>query len=100
MKPKRFSPTTRKKLIQAIQKSPTYRKAYQDPDFIGREELRPIRLELELLKPEMALTKHDIRSTIIAFGSARFPAPEDGRKHIASLRRKLRARPRKKSLGC
>lgn len=55
--------------------SPAYRLAYADPDFLCREELRPIRLQLELLKPEMALTEHGILSTVVMFGGARIPAP-------------------------
>jgi uncharacterized protein (TIGR00730 family) len=55
--------------------SPSYRLAYADNDFLCREELRPIRLQLELLKVEMALTERDIRSTIVLFGGARIPAP-------------------------
>ncbi|MGV3551071.1 LOG family protein [Rhizobium sp.] len=55
--------------------SPSYRLAYADNDFLCREELRPVRLQLELLKVEMALTERDIRSTIVLFGGARIPAP-------------------------
>jgi uncharacterized protein (TIGR00730 family) len=55
--------------------SPSYRLAYADNDFLCREELRPVRLQLELLKVEMALIERDIRSTIVLFGGARIPAP-------------------------
>jgi uncharacterized protein (TIGR00730 family) len=56
--------------------SPTYRLAFTDRDFMLREELRPVRLQLELLKPEMALDEAGIESTIVMFGGARIPAPE------------------------
>lgn len=56
--------------------SPSYRLAYDDIDFIMRDELRPIRLQLELLKPELTLQAQDIQSTIVVFGSARIPEPE------------------------
>jgi hypothetical protein len=39
--------------LQAILNSPTYRLAEADTDFLARPELRPVRLQLELLKPEM-----------------------------------------------
>lgn len=55
--------------------SPTYRLAYADDDFLTREELRPIRLQLELLKPEMMLAERGITSTIVLFGGARIPEP-------------------------
>ncbi len=52
-------------------RAPTYRLAFADPDFLTREELRPVRLQLELLKPEMALDREGITSTIVLFGGAR-----------------------------
>ncbi len=55
--------------------SPAYRLAYADEDFLCREELRPIRLQLELLKPEMLLMEAGIRSTVVMFGGARIPEP-------------------------
>ncbi|UVC09376.1 LOG family protein [Rhizobium sp. TH2] len=55
--------------------SPSYRLAYADPDFLCSEELRPLRLQLELMKVEMALSDRDIRSTVVLFGGARIPAP-------------------------
>jgi uncharacterized protein (TIGR00730 family) len=55
--------------------SPSYRLAYADDDFLCREELRPIRLQLELLKTEMSLSERGITSTIVMFGGARIPAP-------------------------
>jgi uncharacterized protein (TIGR00730 family) len=55
--------------------SPSYRLAYADDDFLCRDELRPVRLQLELLKVEMALQERGIRSTVVIFGGARIPAP-------------------------
>lgn len=57
-------------------RSPTYRLAFTDRDFLLRAELRPVRLQLELLKPQMALDEAGIISTVVMFGSARIPAPE------------------------
>lgn len=57
-------------------RSPSYRLAFADPDFLLREDLRPVRLQLELLKPELALQEADIVSTIVVFGSARTPPRE------------------------
>lgn len=56
--------------------SPSYRLAFQDQDFLLREELRPVRLQLELLKPELALQEQQIESTVVIFGSARMVDPE------------------------
>lgn len=56
-------------------RSPSYRLAFTDEEFLCRRELRPVRLQLELLKPEMELVERGIRSTVVLFGSARIPAP-------------------------
>ena len=55
--------------------SPSYRLAFSDPDFLTRDELRPVRLQLELLKAEMALAERGIVSTVVMMGSARIPDP-------------------------
>ncbi|MEQ6249610.1 TIGR00730 family Rossman fold protein [Sulfitobacter sp. HNIBRBA3233] len=57
--------------------SPAYRLAFADKDFLCREELRPVRLQLELLKPEMMLDEYGVSSTIVLFGGARIPKPAD-----------------------
>ncbi len=56
--------------------SPSYRLAFADPDFLKREELRAVRLQLELLKPELAMLERGIVSTVVIFGGARVPDPE------------------------
>ncbi|WP_244488163.1 LOG family protein [Aureimonas sp. Leaf454] len=56
-------------------RSPTYRLAYDDAEFLTSEPMRGVRLQLELMKPEMALTAAGILSTVVLFGGARIPAP-------------------------
>jgi uncharacterized protein (TIGR00730 family) len=56
-------------------RSPTYALAFDDPEFLAREELRPVRLQLELLKPELVMNEAGIKSTVVMFGGARIPAP-------------------------
>lgn len=56
-------------------RSPAYKLAWTDQDFMTMRELRAVRLQLELLKPEMALAERGIRSTVILFGGARIPEP-------------------------
>ncbi|MCT4556732.1 MAG: TIGR00730 family Rossman fold protein [Pelagimonas sp.] len=58
-------------------RSPAYRLAFADEDFLCRDALRPVRLQLELLKFEMLLDEHGIDSTVVLFGGARIPAPAD-----------------------
>lgn len=58
---------------------PAYRLAFQDMDFLLREDLRPVRFQLELLKPELILEEAKIASTFVFYGSARIPEPEKAR---------------------
>lgn len=58
-------------------RSPAYRLAFADNDFMLRDELRPVRLQLELLKPQLLLDEKGIESTIVMFGGARIPSPEN-----------------------
>jgi hypothetical protein len=51
--------------------SPSYIPADKDTEFLQREELRSLRIGLELLKPELIQREEGIRSTIVVFGSAR-----------------------------
>src|SRR3546814_14115391 len=54
---------------------PAYKLAFQDTDFLLREDLRPVRFQLELLKPELLLDEAGIESTLVIYGSARIPEP-------------------------
>jgi hypothetical protein len=56
--------------------SVAYKLAFQDTEFLLREDLRPVRFQLELLKPELLLNEADIGSTFVFYGSARIPSPE------------------------
>jgi len=56
--------------------SAAYRLAFQDNEFLLREDLRPVRFQLELLKPELLLEEAKIASTFVFYGSARIPAAE------------------------
>ncbi|OIQ43888.1 MAG: Rossman fold protein, TIGR00730 family [Roseobacter sp. MedPE-SW] len=55
--------------------SPAYSLAFADEDFLCREELRPVRLQLELLKAQVMLDEQGIDSTVVMFGGARIPSP-------------------------
>ena len=56
-------------------RAPAYKLAFTDNDFINRDELRPVRLQLELLKPQMMMDEYGVESTIVMFGGARIPSP-------------------------
>ena len=62
-------------------RAPAYRLAFTDSDFMCREELRPVRLQLELLKPQMIMDERGIESTVVLMGSARIPDPSGTAEH-------------------
>jgi hypothetical protein len=70
--------------------SSSYKLAYQDDDFILRDELRPVRLQLELLKPELILQENHIESTVVIFGSARIPDPETAKARLVTAETEYR----------
>jgi uncharacterized protein (TIGR00730 family) len=64
-----------------------YRLAFSDPEFLLRRETRGIRMQLEMLKPDLDQTALGIENTVVVFGSARFPAPEDAQKNLELAQR-------------
>jgi hypothetical protein len=72
---------------------PTFRLAYEDRDFLLRDELRPVRLQLEHLKPELLLQEQGIRSTIAIFGSARIADRPTAESQLAEAEAAARAHP-------
>ncbi len=81
--PERIFPCAEEDAAAAARVSPTpqtqhpaYKLAFQDTDFLLRPDLRPVRFQLELLKPELMLDEAGIGSTFVFYGSARIPAPE------------------------
>jgi len=83
MPPSRIFPTskidaTSAKLVPSTPQteSNSYKLAFQDQEFLLREDLRPVRFQLELLKPELLLEEAKIASTMVFYGSARIPSPD------------------------
>ena len=63
---------------------PAYALAFQDTEFLLRDDLRPVRFQLELMKAELTLAEARIASTFVFYGSARIPAPEDAAALVAA----------------
>jgi len=74
-------------------RSTSYIPADRDTDFLQRDELRPLRLGLELLKPELLQKEHGIRSTIVVFGSSRVAEPAVAREELERTQREAAAEP-------
>ena len=79
--------------LQKILHSPSYRVAYKDADFLTDPRMRAARIELELLKPELAFLDEKIRSTIVVFGSTRFVEPARAEAQLRHLQTKLAETP-------
>lgn len=89
----------RRQLIHELKGSPAYRIAFEDLDFLREETLRPVRLQLELLKPEMVLRRLNIRSTIVVFGSARILPRDKAVVHRDAVARSLERNPEDRELA-
>ncbi|MCE7966739.1 MAG: TIGR00730 family Rossman fold protein [Nitrospira sp. NTP2] len=73
--------------------SSSYIPADHDIEFLQRDELRAVRLGLELLKPELIQTEQGIRSTIVVFGSARLQEPAHARRALEAAQAELQETP-------
>lgn len=73
--------------------SASYRLAYIDEMFMMRDELRSVRLQMEWLKPELTLNEHDIVSTVVIFGGARFPERDRAERSLAQAEQALADQP-------
>lgn len=68
-------------------------KAYEDVGFLKADVCRPVRLQLEFLRPEAYMEAHHIHSTIVLFGSARIPEPDTAAAELRKAEEDLTAAP-------
>ena len=71
----------------------SYLVAYEDIEFLNRDDLRPVRLQLELLKPELIMEEHKSFPTVVVFGSARLLSREEAEKNLADAEKKAAQSP-------
>jgi uncharacterized protein (TIGR00730 family) len=74
-------------------KSPSYTLAFTDDDFMFRDELLPVRVQLELLKPQVLQEEHNINSTVVVFGSARIWDQEEAEQKLKEIEDLVAAEP-------
>ncbi|MBL8748035.1 MAG: TIGR00730 family Rossman fold protein [Planctomycetes bacterium] len=84
--------------IRAIRESTSYRQSHLDADFMGRAELRPVRLQLELLKPELIMHETGVQSTVVVFGGTRVIEREKAERKVEDARMALAKKPADKTL--
>ena len=85
--------------VQAILNNPSYRRADNDSDFLARDGVRGVRLQIDYLKPELLLEEHEIHQTIVVFGSTRICEPAAARRKVEALRGSLAGDPSNMELG-
>ena len=66
--------------------SDAYRLAFADPEFLLRRETRGIRFQLELMKPDLEQQEQGIHHTVVVYGSARTPSPEQAQANLEAAR--------------
>jgi len=76
-----------------------YRLAFKDEDFLLRDDLRAVRLQLEQMKPELLLKEQGIRSTVAVFGSARIPEREEAEARLSEAETAARTHPEDPALA-
>lgn len=79
-----------KRLIE----SSTYITAEHDADFLARDDMRPARLQLEYIKPELILQEHGIDSTIVVFGGTRIVEPAAAQRNLDEAQCRLQQNPK------
>ena len=82
------------KQVLALRRAKAYRKAYLDPEFLSSDAMRPVRLQLELQKPEMTLAEYGVKSTVVVFGSARIWDKEQSEARVKELKALVRRDPK------
>ena len=71
----------------------SYRQADQDIDFLHRDDVRSLRLQLDFLKPELLLQEHGVESTIVVYGSTRIIEPKVAARRVQAFTEALKASP-------
>ena len=81
-------------------RSKSYKLAYNDREFMTRDELRPVRLQLELMKPELLQQEHDIQATVVIFGGTRMPEEHVARERLDAAEKKAAEDPESELCRC
>jgi hypothetical protein len=78
---------------QDLLEHPSYRLAFADDDFLMQDELRHVRLQLEYLKPQLVMEQHQVKATVVVFGSARFVSPQQAQQLLTQAKSELAQSP-------
>ena len=81
-----------------VEHETSYIKAYEDLELLKNDDLRPVRIELEVLKPEIYLRHFGIKETIVCFGSARVREEKEARMQVKKAEKELAKHPKDAAL--
>jgi len=84
--------------LDAILKSPSYRPAIEDVDFLDGDDARGVRLQLDYLKPDRLLKAHGVQHSIVVFGSTRVVEPAAAKLKVEQRRDALSDSPQDSEL--
>ena len=84
--------------LEAIMSSSTYKVAHEEKEFLNSNEMRGVRMLLEISKPELHLELAGITSTIIVFGGARIVDRDNAMKRLDEAKQALNKNPESESL--
>jgi uncharacterized protein (TIGR00730 family) len=80
-------------VVSSQTKSESYKLAFDDPKFLLRDELRGVRLQLEIMKPELIQQEHGVNATVVIFGGTRIPHPETAEKRLQEEKMQAKREP-------
>lgn len=78
---------------QAILNSPSYRLAEYDIEFLKRDEIRPVRMQLELLKTETLLRDYGVKRTVVVFGGTQIVPQAEAEARLREARQAAKQAP-------
>ena len=81
------------KNLNLIINSDTYKLAYEDIGLINRNEMRGVRMLLEITKPDLILEENKILSTIIIFGGASIAEESKTKEKIDDIKKLIKKNP-------
>ena len=88
----------KKARIASTEHESSYIRAYEDIDLLNKPVMRPVRIELEVMKPELYLQAKNITQSIVCFGSARVRPEKEAKALVAQAKKALAKNPKNQLL--
>ena len=83
--------------LKAIMSSPSYLPVEFDAQFLQQPELRPVRVQLELLKPELAFFQEGVKSTVVVFGGTQVVETSEAQRELERAQTALANEPHERA---